>query len=237
VAIPSQRREAPGLPKIHAGPYGHLVRETGGRHRPELPVQGYAARDMRRGYRRENWEIASMNEHKIQDQVRRRGVRNPFGVMDVPDPEGDEVVAFAATVALDGSIEDDNASAWGSAGDRGPSNGIEGLWSSRWNGGADPTIPGDATDLWKQGAAELKTAGDLVYLLFDWADGARWGLIHARRSSDDRLMGRYINLTNPSVMRPWTGLIVSNRRIDGRWSGGRLDFRRPDPPNTDNRRS
>ena len=38
--------------------------------------------------------------------------------------------------------------------------------------------------------------------------------------------GKYINLTDPKVTRPWIGLIVSNRRIDGRWTGGRLDFRR-----------
>jgi hypothetical protein len=182
-------------------------------------------------------EIASMNQHDMPDRVRVRGARNPFGVMDVPGAEGDEVTAFAATVTLDGSPEDDNASPWGSAGDLDPSNGIEGLWSSRWNGGADPTIPGDATHLWKQGDAELKTAGDLVYLLFDWANGARWGLIHARREGDDRLVGKYVNLTNPSITRPWTGLIVSDHRIDGRWPGGRLEFRRRDPTNIDNRRS
>jgi hypothetical protein len=182
-------------------------------------------------------EIASMNQHDIPDRVRLRGVRNPFGVIDVPDTESDDVADFAATVTLDGTPEDDNASPWGNASGLGPGNGIEGLWSSRWNGGADPTIPGDATHLWKQGDAELKTAGDLVYLLFDWANGARWGLIHARRQGDDRLVGKYVNLTNPGITRPWTGLIVSNRRIDGCWPGGRLDFRRPDLPNTGNRRS
>jgi hypothetical protein len=170
-----------------------------------------------------------MTEQSGRDH-RLRGIQNPFGVMDVPDAENDEVAAFAATVTLDGSTADDNAGAWGSTGDRRPGNDIEGLWSSRWNGGADPTIPGDAASLWKQGEAELKSAGDRVYLLFDWHDGARWGLIHARREGDDRLVGRYVNLTNPSITRPWTGLIVSNCRIDGRWPGGRLDFRRPDPP-------
>jgi hypothetical protein len=198
---------------------------------------GSAARDMHDGCREENWEIASMNERQIPDQYRVHGVQNPFGVMDVADAEGDEVAAFAAIVTLDGSIEDDNARAWGSASNLDPCDGIEGLWSSRWNGGADPTIPGDATDLWKQGQAEFKTAGDRVFLLFDWANGARWGLIHARREGDERLIGRYVNLADRSITRPWTGLIVSDRRIDGRWPGGRLDFRRPDPPNSGNRRS
>ncbi len=120
-----------------------------------------------------------MNEHHGPDQDRLRS--NPFGVADVPEPQDDAAVAFAATVALDGSTEDENASAWGGASDPGPSKDFEGVWSSRWNGGADPTIPGDAPDRWKHGKAELKTAGDRVYLLFDWNDGARWGLIHARR--------------------------------------------------------
>jgi hypothetical protein len=168
-----------------------------------------------------------MNERSGSDQDRLRG--NPFGVANVPDAEDEAAVAFAATVALDGSAEDENASAWGNSGDGGPSHEIEGLWSSRWNGGADPTIPGDAADRWKRGKAELKTAGDRVFLLFDWNNGARWGLIHARRSGDDRLVGKYVNLTDRSIVRPWTGLIVSNCRIDGRWPGGRLDFRRLDP--------
>jgi hypothetical protein len=102
---------------------------------------------------------------------------------------------------------------------------IEGKWSSRWNGGADPTIPGDAANKWKQGEAEAKAAGDRLYLLFDWDNGVRRGLIDAHREGT-RLVGKYINLTDPKVTRPWIGLIVSNQRIDGRWTGGRLDFRR-----------
>jgi hypothetical protein len=167
-----------------------------------------------------------MNEHNRSDHDRCRG--NPFGVVDVPEAEDDAAVAFAATVALSGSAEDVNANPWGGASDLDPMSDIEGLWSSRWNGGADPTIPGDTTNRWKHGKAELKTAGDRVYLLFDWNEGARWGLIHARRLCDDRLVGNYVNLTDRSIVRPWTGLIVSNRRIDGRWPAGRLDFRRAD---------
>jgi hypothetical protein len=86
-------------------------------------------------------------------------------------------------------------------------------------------IPGDAANKWKQGQAEVKAAGDRLYLLFDWDNGARRGLIDAQREGA-RLVGKYINLTDPKVTRPWIGLIVSNRRIDGRWTGGRLDFRR-----------
>jgi hypothetical protein len=171
-----------------------------------------------------------MNEHRGSD--RDLLCENPFGVADVPEPQDDAALAFAATVALDGSAADENASPWGGASGPRPNAEIEGIWSSRWNGGADPTIPGDTTDQWKHGRAELKTAGDRIYLLFDWNDGARWGLIHARREGDDRLVGKYVNLTDRSIVRPWTGLIVSNSRIDGLWPGGRLDFRRPDRPTT-----
>jgi hypothetical protein len=154
-----------------------------------------------------------------------RAVRNPFGVMDVPDPNDADVQAFAATATLEARADDDNAGAWGTLGDSGRYDTIAGNWSSRWNGGADPTIPGDAADHWKQGLAEARLSGERVYLLFTWDHGARRGLIEARRAGA-RLTGKYINLTDPTITRPWIGLIVSHQRIDGRWTGGRLDFRR-----------
>jgi hypothetical protein len=156
----------------------------------------------------------------------RHGVRNPFGVMDVPHPGDCEVEDFAAGVTLEGAADDDNAGDWAYNGDYGQYDAIGGNWCSRWNGGVDPTIPGDAKETWKQGRAEARTAGDWVYLLFDWNHGARRGLIEARRDGAKRLVGKYINLTDPKVTRPWIGLIVSKRRVDGRWPGGRLDFRR-----------
>lgn len=154
------------------------------------------------------------------------GVRNPFGVMDVPDPNDREVEAFCCQRELKGSADDENASAWRTVGDRDQPDVIEGNWFSRWIGGVDPTIPGDAKDKWKQGQAEARMAGERIYLLFDWDGGARRGLIDARRDGTNRLVGKYVNLTDPTITRPWIGMIVSNRRIDGRWSGGRLDFRR-----------
>ena len=150
-------------------------------------------------------------------------IRNPFGVMDVPAPDDGEVMDFAGSATLAGGADDDNATAW--AGGHNRLDTIEGDWSSRWNGGADPTIPGDAPEKWKQGRAEARTVGERVYLLFAWDDGARKGLIDARREGS-RLVGKYINLTDPKITRPWVGLIVSHDRIDGRWTGGRLDFRR-----------
>jgi hypothetical protein len=153
-------------------------------------------------------------------------IRNPFGVMDVPDPNDHEVMQFAAAATLEGSSDDENAATWGTADDTRPRTTVEGNWSSRWNGGADPTMAGDAPDKWKQGRAEARIAGERIYLLFDWDQGARKGLIDARREGPQRVVGKYINLSNPAVTRPWIGRIVSNQRIDGRWPQGRLDFRR-----------
>ncbi|MES0041317.1 hypothetical protein [Mesorhizobium sp. M0091] len=67
--------------------------------------------------------------------------------------------------------------------------------------------------------------GERVYLHFNWDNAARHGLIDARREGS-RMVGKYINLSDPSVTRPWIGLIVNEERIDGRWPAGRLDFRR-----------
>ena len=92
--------------------------------------------------------------------------------------------------------------------------------------GVDRTIAGDAKDKGKQGKAEAKTAGDRVYLLFDWDNGARKALIDARCEASNKLIGRYINLSDPTITRPWVGLIVNIQRIDGEFPAGRLDFRR-----------
>jgi hypothetical protein len=167
-----------------------------------------------------------MNQETARNQDQGSGTRNPFDVMDVPAPNDQQVLEFAAITSLAGTSDDDNARAWVTPSERNQHDTLEGPWSSRWNGGADPTIRGDAKDKWKQGRAEVRTVDDCVYVLFDWDHGARKGLIDARREGATRLVGKYVNLTDPKITRPWVGLIVSDQRIDGQWSGGRLDFRR-----------
>ena len=153
-------------------------------------------------------------------------IRNPFGVMDVPNPNDDGVTHYARNTVPEESAADENAKPW-SAGDKSSQRStIEGEWSSRWKGAADPTIPGDAPDKWKQGQGEAKIVGDRVYLLFDWDSGKRRGLIDARREGPRRLVGKYINLNNPEITVPWVGLVVSDHRIDGYFTQGRVDFRR-----------
>jgi hypothetical protein len=153
------------------------------------------------------------------------GARNPFGVMDVPDPNDAEVVQFAFTTTLKGSADDANAVSWATAANAGQPGSIEGNWSSRWNGASDPTISGDSPDKWKQGRGVVGIVDNRIYFYFEWDAGARKGLIDAQREGT-RLVGKYINLTSPAITRPWVGLIVDNRRIDGRFPEGRLDFRR-----------
>jgi hypothetical protein len=151
-------------------------------------------------------------------------IRNPFGTRDVPGPNDSEVTDYAASATLAGDAADGNATHWASIATS--SDPLEGICSSRWNGGADPTTAGDTPEKWKQGRAELRIAGDRIYLRFDWDDGRRHGLIDAARDGAGRLIGKYINLTDPAISRPWIGLVVDVARIDGRFPNGRLDFRR-----------
>jgi hypothetical protein len=106
--------------------------------------------------------------------------------MDVPSPNDQQVLEFAAITELAGTSDDNNAGTWATSSERNQHDTLEGNWSSRWNGGADPTMPGDANNKWKQGQAELRTAEDRVYVLFDWNHGARKGLIDctARRHNE-----------------------------------------------------
>ncbi|MBR0736944.1 hypothetical protein JQ581_08385 [Bradyrhizobium liaoningense] len=150
-------------------------------------------------------------------------LRNPFGTMDVPSPDDSEVRDFAASASLSGVAGDVNAAAWASIAT--PSDPLDGIWASRWNGGADPTIAGDTPENWKQGRADVRVAGGRIYLRFDWDHGRRHGLIDATREGA-RLVGKYINLTTPAITRPWVGLVVDDARIDGCFPEGRLDFRR-----------
>jgi hypothetical protein len=60
---------------------------------------------------------------------RGRGTRNPFDVMDVPNPDDQQVLEFAAATKLAGSLDDENASTWASAGERKQPDTLEGHWS------------------------------------------------------------------------------------------------------------
>lgn len=161
--------------------------------------------------------LSSLRDHiSTLPQQGGRMSRNPYGVQDVPDADGDDVAAFANDIRLTGAADDDNAGAWDAPTAPAPAL-IEGNWSSRWNG--------DGFE-WQNGRGRISVDGERVYILFDWDDATKQGLIEARWDSQDRLIGRYLNLSAPEITRPWVGLIVDAARIDGEHSGGRIDFRR-----------
>jgi hypothetical protein len=155
-----------------------------------------------------------------------RAARNSFGVMDVPNPHDQEVLEFASKSALEGSENDANAEPWNTTRSGAEQASLDGAWSSRWNGGVVKTIPGDTKEKWKQGTAKIEAIEERVYILFDWDNGAGKGLVEAQRERGNHLVGRYINLGDPTITRPWIGLIISPQRIDGKFPEGRLDFRR-----------
>jgi hypothetical protein len=144
-------------------------------------------------------------------------IRNPFNVKDVPDPDGDDVQAFAARVKLAGGAEDANAEPWAPQVTPGKAGSLDGKWSSRWNGGS-------AGKQWTAGAATVKQVGDRVYILYK--DRTATYLIDAKRQGESRLVGRYLNLDYDYEFFPWVGEIVDDGRIDGQWTMGRWDLRR-----------
>jgi hypothetical protein len=144
--------------------------------------------------------------------------RNPFGVLDVTDPDGEDVQKFARDAAERipaKADEDANAGAWSNMTLVNKPDSIEGPWSSRWNGGAEKWIG--------NGTAHIRIAKDRVYILYSDATGSY--LVDAKRAGNT-LVGRYVNINNPKDVSPFFGRIVDNTRIDGAWSQGRWDLRR-----------
>lgn len=137
-------------------------------------------------------------------------LRNPFGVNDIPDPDGKDVQQLAAQV-------DPNAEAWVKESTAWAKGSLDGEWFERWNG------PGGDWHYGK-GPAQVKTVGDRVYILVDSANGRF--LIDLKRDRS-RLSGRYRGIDNPNDTGPCVFLVVGDDRLDGNWSGtGRWDFRR-----------
>jgi hypothetical protein len=156
---------------------------------------------------------------QLWDLARPNKSRNPFGVADVPDPNGKDVQRFADLfVELSGGAKDDNAKLWTDKVVKGDPKSLEGEWASRWKS------PGISNGKWFTGTAKVKCVGDRVYILY--TEGERPGsyLIDALRVDRDRLVARYISLDfgTPGM---WVGKIIDHERIDGQWSGGGKDLR------------
>src|SRR5262249_50531463 len=155
-------------------------------------------------------------------EVRRRATepppvvktRNPFGVTDVPDPDGPDIREFAKTVKLSSNDNDPNAAAWPVKEATGSRGNIDGEWQGRWNA--------DGGD-WHTGKATVRLIGDRVFILFE---GAGSYLIEARHLGSGWFEGRAVNLQAPTDTYPWAGRLLGDNRIDGAWQAGRWDLRR-----------
>jgi hypothetical protein len=140
---------------------------------------------------------------------------NPFAIaVEVSDPTGPDVEAFAERVPAVDRDHDENAMAWVAIAT--DADGLGGAWSSRWRSG---------TNSWQQGVATIHLQGDRVYILYK--DAGTYLMEGVRRG--DRIVGRYVNVYQPGDTSPWVGVIVNDYRIDGHWSLGRWDFRRCSP--------
>ena len=70
-----------------------------------------------------------------------KGIRNPFGVADVPDPFDQTVSEFVDRARLEGAPTDVNAPAWCRSTPSGDEPLIDGEWSSHCEWRSDPTVP------------------------------------------------------------------------------------------------
>jgi hypothetical protein len=141
-------------------------------------------------------------------------MRNPFSVIDVPDPTGPDIEAFAKRVPKIDLEGDENAMAWVAIATE--SDGIEGAWSSRWRQG---------NGAWQQGVATIQLQGDRLFILYKDAGSYLFeGIRHG-----DRFVGRNLNVDDPTETSPWVGVLVNDYRIDGYTARGRWDFRRCSP--------
>jgi WD40 repeat protein len=140
--------------------------------------------------------------------------RNPFNVKDVPDPDGEDVRAFASKVKLTGDAQDANAEQWVAKATAGKKDSVDGEWSSRWKGPPE--------NEWIAGTATVKKVGNWIYILA--TDRTSIRVIEAKLQGKSRLVGRYMDLEG--IPYPWVGEIVNDERIDGDYGEGRWDFRR-----------
>ena len=184
----------------------------------EIPTLGSNAQNIRqdRELLEEILDIIRMQAGRSQLTERELAKSEEFSFYALFD--GDDVRKFAATVKLDGRLEDDNAADWAGGAIEAEARSIEGEWLSRWSG---------TRRSWSTGTARVLQTGDYVLFWYDEDDSVDHPyLIVARREGKNRLVGRYVNLIVLDDSTPWVGLVVDNRRIDGRWKNGRWDFRR-----------
>jgi hypothetical protein len=130
--------------------------------------------------------------------------------------DGNDISNLLNKTSVLGTDTDMNASTWNEESKIFPDDNLNGLWSSRWNGGI-------ARGRWVTGNARIQIYGPRFYVI---AHDHQDYFIAAKILGNQQLAGRFINLGDVTQSSPWVGLIVNSNRIDGQWNGGRWDFRR-----------
>ncbi len=153
------------------------------------------------------------------DKPTKEKTRNPFGVKDIEDPDGEDVVALKKSVELKGDADDANAEQWVTDATVGKKGSLEGEWFERWNGGGGGWNTGKST-------TQIKVVDDRVYMLIESSNGQF--LIDLKYEKKSKTMaGRYRCTEREADTGPCVFLVVDDERIDGNWRGsGRWDFRR-----------
>lgn len=154
------------------------------------------------------------------DKPAKEKTRNPFGVKDIEDPDGEDVFDLIKTVKLKGDADDANAEQWVKDATDGKKGSLDGEWFERWNS--------NGNDTWQTGKSttQIKTVDDRVYLLIESSNGQfLMDLKYDKKAKT--LAGRYRGITNVNDTGPCVFVVVDDERIDGSWRGvGRWDFRR-----------
>jgi hypothetical protein len=154
------------------------------------------------------------------DKPAKEKTRNPFGVKDIEDPDGEDVFDLIKMVELKGDAKDANVEQWVTDATEGKKGSLDGEWFERWNhNGQDGWSTGKST-------TKIKTVDERVYLLIESSNGQF--LMDLKYDKKARSMaGRYRGITNENDTGPCVFKVVDDERIDGSWRGvGRWDFRR-----------
>lgn len=156
----------------------------------------------------------------LADKPAQEKARNPFGVKNIEDPDGEDVFELKKSVVLKGDADDANAEQWVKDPTEGKKGSLEGEWFERWNSnGAESWSTGKST-------TQIKVVDDRVYMLVESSNGQF--LIDLKYDKKTKTMaGRYRGIVNVNDTGPCIFLVVDDERIDGNWRGsGRWDFRR-----------
>jgi len=161
------------------------------------------------------------NSPQINTKVTRQAIRQslPDHIADfvVPDPLGMDVMNFEVAVDFVKNANHFNSTNWSRLkGNKGYES-IEGFWSSRWFNDSSQSIK------WYEGTSHLISSNSWILIYHE--DSTSQYVIKAKQFGS-KLIGRYVNMKIKTDTSPWIGLVVSNRRIDGKWLEGDWDFRR-----------